>query len=296
MISDSKRVQKIAILMASFNGESHIERQVETIVSQKSVDLHLFVSDDNSTDSTIEILEELSSKYKNITVLDGTQKFGSAGANFLNLVKHVDVSKFDYVAFSDQDDIWVDDKIISAVNQLVKGNASGFSSDVIAFWPERNIKRLLRKSYNQTTSDFWFESPGPGCSQVFTKDSFEKFKIFAIDNSDDLKRVEYHDWLIYAFYRYNNLGWIISKEPKILYRQHGGNQIGANFGVKAFWKRIRSIKSGWYIAQIQEIAYLISNGRVNPTSRKYLNMNALALRRRLPHSIMVYLCFVFRIL
>ena len=105
----------------------------------------------------------------------------------------------------------------------------GFSSDVIAYWPEFNKKKLLKKSLPQKKYDHWFESPGPGCSYVLSINSYKLFREFIINNNRFFRtNIILMIMLVYAFYRHNKLKWIISDEARILYRQHEHNQIGAN--------------------------------------------------------------------
>ena len=100
--SDQKRV---AVLMATYNGECWIEEQLKSIIEQKDVDISIFISDDLSTDNTLNICEEFQVSYPSIiNILPSVNKFGGAG-------KNVVLDNYDYICFSDLDDIWYYDKI-----------------------------------------------------------------------------------------------------------------------------------------------------------------------------------------
>ena len=90
--------RKVAVLLATHNGELFIKRQLETILHQKDVKIYLFISDDNSNDQTIDIIQSFITDGKsNIDIISTDKKFGSAARNFFHLIKNIDVSYFDYV-------------------------------------------------------------------------------------------------------------------------------------------------------------------------------------------------------
>jgi rhamnosyltransferase len=173
---------KVLVLLATYNGMEHLEGQLKSIFRQKLISVNVIVSDDCSNDFTVEILERFIHDGFPLQVLSKTKKFGSAAPNFFYLAQSSEINGHDFVCFSDQDDIWFDDKIISAIQEINKNKVCGFSSDVIAFWPNSGKKKLIKKSFKQTENDFWFESPGPGCTQVFTAKSFQKFQYFLLKN------------------------------------------------------------------------------------------------------------------
>jgi rhamnosyltransferase len=287
---------KVLILLATYNGKAYLETQLESIFRQKDVAVNVVVSDDCSSDCTVQILDRFIHDGFPIEVISRTIKFGSAAPNFFHLVKSAGYTGYDFVCFSDQDDIWFDDKIISAIQEITKNNVGGFSSDVIAYWPDSGKKKIIKKSFKQTENDFWFESPGPGCTQVFTAESFQKFKDFLLKNSSKLKEIHYHDWLVYAFYRYNNYGWIISDQAKILYVQHADNQIGANSGLSAIFHRIDLIRSKWLAGQVNSIYEMVSGKKKARISVGFMIANILNIRRRKLSSIFIFICYVIHFL
>ena len=158
-----------AVLLAAFNGEDWIEEQIESILNQKNIDVHIYVSLDISSDSTIEILNKIIDKDKRVILLPYGEKFGNAAKNFYRLIKDVDFSNYDFISFSDQDDIWKENKLQNSCKAIREKNCDGFSSNVLAFWPNGKIK-LIKKSQPQVKYDYFFESAGPGCSYVIKAD------------------------------------------------------------------------------------------------------------------------------
>ena len=140
----TKQLPKVAVLLAAYNGEKYIQEQIESIVNQVDVDVYIYISIDASTDRTLEICEQLQKIHKNIFIInESKERFGSAGKNFYYLIKNVDFEEFDFIALSDQDDIWKPLKIIRGIQVLEKEQASGYSSDVECFWDDGSRKNKI---------------------------------------------------------------------------------------------------------------------------------------------------------
>ena len=244
--------KKIAVLLASYNGVKYIKEQIDSILNQKEVDVTIFISDDLSTDKTIEYLQDIYKDFKNIVYLPSGSKFGGAGKNFFRLIRDVDFSSFDFISFVDQDDIWYEDKLIRAIKTIEDKQLDAYSSNVLAFW-EDGKEMVINKSSSQARYDYLFEAAGPGCTYVLKKDLAISLQNFICDNWEDVNKVELHDWFIYAFARENNYKWHIDEKPSMRYRQHTSNQVGANDGLKAKLKRLKKVFSSWYREEIIKI-------------------------------------------
>lgn len=224
-----------AVLLAAYNGISYIGEQVESIVKQEKVDVHLFISVDKSSDGTYEWCVELASKSENVTVLPYGEVYGGAAKNFFRLFKSVDFSDFDFVSLSDQDDIWFSDKLYKAISELMTRNADAYSGNVIAFWKDGSSK-LINKAQPQRELDFVFEAAGPGCTYVITTNLAIEFQDF-LHASPAADSIILHDWLLYAFARSQNYCWFIDSIPHMKYRQHDSNQVGVNNSFYTLFRR-----------------------------------------------------------
>ena len=244
--------KKIGVLLASYNGRKYIKEQVDSIINQKEVDVTIFISDDLSTDKTIEYLQDIYKDFKNIVYLPSGSKFGGAGKNFFRLIKDVDFSSFDFISFVDQDDIWYEDKLIRAIKTIEDKQLDAYSSNILAFW-EDGKEMVINKSSSQARYDYLFEAAGPGCTYVLKKDLAIFLQKFICENWEDVNKIELHDWFIYAFARENNYKWHIDEKPSMRYRQHTSNQVGANDGLKAKLKRLKKVFSSWYREEIIKI-------------------------------------------
>lgn len=280
---------KIAILLTVFNGESWLEEQLESILAQENVILDLYISDDLSSDLSQKIIHDYANKFSNVTVLPSHTRQGNAALNFFRLIRDVDFADYSYIAFSDQDDIWLPEKLSIALDKIKRQNIDGYSSNVTAFW-SHGKKQLIHKAQSQTKYDYMFESAGPGCTFVISQKLALSLQGLLRKKQTEIKTVALHDWFIYAFARSNNYKWYIDPTPTILYRQHATNVVGANTGVKAFIARLSKLKQGWYLQQIlliaKELGYQNSVPiqkitRLSILDRCYLAVFAYQCRRRL---------------
>lgn len=243
--SGRSEVAKVAVLMAAYNGEKFIVEQIESILCQRHVSVSLFISLDVSNDSTLDIVNAYAEKNKNIILLPYGEKYGSAAQNFFRLIRDVEIEEFDYVSLSDQDDIWDSKKISEAIQTLQESDCNAYSSNVVAFWDDGRTQ-LLEKAQPFRQWDYLFESAGPGCSYVLDRSLMRKLKAVLVQKSKQVNSVALHDWFIYAFARTRGYRWIIDSRSFVLYRQHGGNVIGANNGLKSALRRYKLSRQGWY--------------------------------------------------
>jgi rhamnosyltransferase len=293
--------RKIAVMMATYNCISFIAEQIYSILEQKDVELVIFVSDDLSDDGTFEFLLDLSTTDGRIKLLSSDQKFGSAGKNFYRLITDVDISSFDYVAFADQDDIWTKSKLFDAITMLDSSKSDGYSSDVVAFWPDGQ-EVYVKKSYPQKEFDYMFEAPGPGCTFVLTKKLALLVKRLISSNHLGIQSFFHHDWLIYAIARSEGFKWFIHNKGTMHYRQHQSNEIGVNAGYKAFRERLNKLRSGWYLNHVYHLAKIFGKeyflGRIiggRDSSRFRFFMYFLQSRRRTREAILLLIFIIFRI-
>ena len=239
---------RIAVLMTAYNGMEWIEKQIQSILNQSQIDVSLFISIDLSTDGTYEWCKNLEGRYPQVDVLPYGEKYGGAAPNFFRMLRDVSFETFNAVAFADQDDIWFENKLSRALDQIHTREVDGYSSNVIAFWPSGK-QQLIQKSQRQKQWDYLFEAAGPGCTYVFTKELALALQSFCKLHQEQLKPIMLHDWFSYAFARANNFKWYIDNNSSLYYRQHTGNQVGANNGLIAFIYRFKTISSGKGIRQ-----------------------------------------------
>lgn len=264
------------MLMAVHNGLEYLPEQVESILQQRSVVLDLWFSDDNSDDGSFEWCCDLASRTSNVHALTNDGSFGSASKNFFRLLRDVPLDDYDFIAFADQDDIWELDKLFLSIRELRENRCDGVSSDVTAFWPD-GTRKLIVKSQRQRAFDYLLESAGPGCTYLMRKEL--ALDIVAWISNHSLEKLPAHDWLIYAFCRTRGYRWHIIPKSTVMYRQHSGNFLGANYGLSGKFRRLQSIRSGEFRADMEQVCSLIEQSSKIKTSRLALLIRWRHLRR-----------------
>lgn len=232
----------LAILMATYNGEKYIKEQIDSILEQTYQDFHLYIRDDNSTDNTINIINEYLEKYpqKIFFVQDGRTAKGACN-NFMFLLEHVyNMNKYEMFMFADQDDFWIKDKVELTVNEynkvVDKNQPILIHTDL--FVVDSNLKLInqsfikysdLNASYGKF-NNYLIQNNVTGCT-TFVNKSLVKLIDFSI------KDICMHDW--YFALIASAFGQVIFIDKQtIKYRQHGSNVLGA--------KEIRGIKGIYY--------------------------------------------------
>ena len=286
-------IPRVAVLLAAYNGMQWIEQQLNSIFQQHGVSSMIFISVDRSTDDTLAFCEKLALRHPSVVVLKYGEHFGGAARNFFRILNEVDISEFDYVCFSDQDDIWLPDKLSRAHEMISRTEADAYSSNVFAFWPDGR-QHLIEKSQKQVRWDFLFEAAGPGCTYVMRQKLACAIQGLLKARWPDVQQVGLHDWFFYAFARANGYRWVIDDYAGMLYRQHEKNQVGVNSGVGAFVQRARKVLNGWGLTQSVLIAQLVELGndpfvkRWSGGSRTgvlWLGLHAWQCRRRVRDKI-----------
>jgi len=235
--------------MATYNGAPHISSQIASVLWQVSVQVDIFISDDGSTDRTVEEAtavfpgSHIYLIYEPPVSSDAHQR--GAALNFFRLIAshRISVSQYDWFAFSDQDDIWLPNKLSSAINYCAQTSTLAWSSSVLAYWHTSAINYL-------------FESPGPGCTIILSSQVFEALQGFVRANFSVLAQIEFHDWLVYAFVSNKYKSWYISPQVSMLYRQHSSNVAGAGMSLSQLRKKVSLVYSGWYREQILLLSFL----------------------------------------
>jgi glycosyltransferase involved in cell wall biosynthesis len=221
-------MNKVQVLMSTYNGELYVAEQINSILSQREVETSILVRDDGSKDKTKDILNE----YKKSGVIDFY-----AGANlgyaksFLHVLASAPNSK--YYAFSDQDDVWCNGKLIKATKMLddidEETPACYFSNLKVV---DSNLKYNKIKSFEGiklNLGSIIVRQRVSGCTMVFNK------RLVDIIRSKDLLNLDLkygHDnWLMLVCLSVG--GKIIyDREANILFRRHSRNVSGLGGGIK----------------------------------------------------------------
>lgn len=228
---------KIAILMSTYNGERFIDKQLASISKQKIESLtEVYIRDDGSTDSTLDIIHKWESKL-NIKLFK-ENNVGPA-KSFWNLLSKKEIEA-DYFAFCDQDDIWYEDKLSAAVEELKKQNCEALwcSNCRIINQDDQVVKDLM----NNVKPDFSIVSQficgtTQGCAMVINN----KLRDYILDKN--IKNIPMHDFVILT-YAISKGKVIYDKNPYFGYRIHEGNVVASKG--KNIFNHLRSSFKRWF--------------------------------------------------
>lgn len=163
---------RASVAMAVYNGEKYLRQQIDSIIPMLSNDDELVISYDNSKDSTLTIINDYAIKYPNVHIYNNVFKKGVSG-NFTNAAVHC---RGKYILFSDQDDIWLDDKINKMVKAIEETNADlvihdGFitNADLVCY------QKTLHQLNSASASPFknFIKGRFLGCCMCFRKETMK---------------------------------------------------------------------------------------------------------------------------
>lgn len=248
----------VHILLATYNGERFLAEQLESIARQTYDCWTLTVSDDGSTDTTLSIVQSFASKaHQPVSVLQGPQK-GSSTANFFHLIAKAPIyGDLDLYAFSDQDDVWLDDKLERAVQWHIQERDNPvrlFCSRTL--FVNENLQHIgLSPGINRlpSFSNALVENIASGNTMVISHPVLITQKKILPENS------VWHDWTTYLVTTALGGKVWFDDTPCVLYRQHTKNVIGANIGLIATTSQIPALLRGRYRRQAETNLHAISN-------------------------------------
>ena len=285
----------VAVLLATYNGAAYVEAQLTSILWQRGMDVHIYVRDDGSRDATPAILREWATRHPDrFTIIDNRGvSTGSANGNFFALLAAIDPARHDFLAFADQDDVWLPDKLSRAISRLSQDSAEGYSSDLVAYRTTSPVVQgqawMLHKGGRYADLDYLFQGASAGCTYVLTRHAAGIVKAVMAQTPPFCPDAS-HDWIIYAICRSRGLVWVRDQTAEILYRQHGGNQYGAKRGLGEMLAKLRVMRSSWYRDHILWLSHVVVNSiierkvldavaRGRPTDRWWIIRHAARFRR-----------------
>jgi glycosyltransferase involved in cell wall biosynthesis len=209
----------IDVLLATYNGELFLKEQIDSILNQKMVKVRLLVRDDGSTDSTVDILN----KYSDERLIIIKDKLGNLGVaeNFRVLMQN---STSEYIFFSDQDDIWLPNKVVTLMEDISKFNQEypllSYSFGNVVDKHLNPINDFITiESRVERLSDMLFINGGiQGCSMVINK------KLLDLYLSNNIKPYMHDQLLTLLAISFGKVSFV--NKGLFLYRQHENNVIG----------------------------------------------------------------------
>jgi rhamnosyltransferase len=223
----------VAILLCTYNGEKYLKAQLDSFVKQTYQNYTVYVHDDGSKDDTLNILKE----YKNImgeqlVILEYQNSKHNASYNFCSLLQYAEEHLEEpYIMLSDQDDIWLPDKIEISLKEIVRKEGISKKPTLVycdqkivdadlRILYEKNSDLIVRSSIDESFKRIIFRNTVCGCCMCFNREL-----LCYICRAMDVENIVMHDWWIMLVSKAVGTTSFIPKSL-MLYRQHGHNTLG----------------------------------------------------------------------
>ncbi|MFE3836316.1 glycosyltransferase [Pseudogemmobacter sonorensis] len=231
----------MTILMGVYNGARHMALQLESFAAQSHRDWWLVASDDGSSDASRRILADFAAARPEgqVKLVDGP-RCGFSG-NYLSMLRHLPEAP-GWLAFSDQDDVWLPDRLERGIAALrgIEGPAlycgrTWVTDDAL------NGRRLSRGCPRPTGFRHALVQNVAAGNTILANAEAGRILAAAARRTE---AVVAHDWWAYQLITGAGGRVVFDDRPTVLYRQHGGNAIGANDGWISKLRRLRLLAQG----------------------------------------------------
>lgn len=227
----------VDVLLATFNSERFLAEQIDSIIRQDFTHWRLLIRDGGSVDKTLDIIGGYVEKYPQEIRFLPSDGSSTACENFAALLQ---VSEAPYVMFSDHDDVWLEDKISSALDRLRKHEQDAGTESPALVFSDMNVVDKELKPINE--SFFRYQRLDPsrrGLNYLLVQNVGSSCTIILNRALVDLcrkipKEAVMHDhWVMLVAAAFGTIHFLA--KPALLYRQHGRNLFGASkYGVGYF--------------------------------------------------------------
>lgn len=220
----------VAVLLAVYNGEKFLKKQIESLLSQTFSEFTIFVRDDGSSDRSKEILEYFARMQPNrFVILPCTERLGARGS-FAFLMEACNA---DYVFFCDQDDVWLPDKVEIGIGEIIRlENIHGdgvpilLHTDLVVVDAALNVihesfvrYQNLNPHYGAALNKMLVQNIATGCTMGINR------ALLRLASPVPREAVMHDWWIALVASTFGVMGYL--PKPTVLYRQHGHNEKGA---------------------------------------------------------------------
>lgn len=220
----------ISICMATYNGGEYLKQQIDSIFAQSNQDWQLLIRDDGSCDDTITIIEDYIARCPGrVKLVTGKERHLGASLNFGQLLEYADT---EYIMFSDQDDIWLPNKIeltlnvMKATEQIYPDKPVLTHTDLKVVDSDLNIIADSMWSYQKLfpeigddLSKIMAQNVVTGCTMMINR------KARDVSTPIPAEAIMHDWWTAINVAKHGKIVYVSA--PSILYRQHSKNEIGA---------------------------------------------------------------------
>jgi glycosyltransferase involved in cell wall biosynthesis len=208
----------VSVVLGTYNGEKYLEEQIFSILRQTYAPVELILTDDGSTDRTPEILEEFAGKYANVHAYFSEANLGLTR----NFERGVRYAQGQYIAFADQDDLWLPEKIRRLAEQIGDHMLAYADSAYVNAEGHLMGKKLSDYRHMISGSNLYALDPDSG---IWVAAHAMLFRRELLDLALPFPSYLNHDtWLAYIAMLKGGIRYV--PEVMTLYRQHEGNMVG----------------------------------------------------------------------
>ena len=269
------------VYLCTFNGARFIHHQIQSIAKQTR-DCSLVVSDDGSSDATLDLVRAHASCLP-VQIVSGPRQ--GFARNFLSAFEHEAVLEHDWLAFADQDDLWDPchlERAICAIRNVSGPAVYGARTRLI---DERGqiTGASLNRGCRLGFANALVQSFAGGNTLVLNREAIAWLRGLVID-SGPLVGWSSHDWAIYQLISCLGGSVVFDPEPTVSYRQHDQNCVGQNRSVGARLSRAMHLCTGKFKAALDAQAAQLARSefryRMTPESQEVFSTYAWARNRR----------------
>lgn len=252
----------VGILLTTYNGQDFVREQLDSLLAQVGVSVHIYAFDDSSTDDTMSILRAYAEDNPGIfSISENNPNSGGTGLNIFRNAQNVP-RYHDYVALADQDDVWLPQKLQSAIEAISRDQAGLYFSNLLAWDGENKIFGVVRKASALQAHDHLFAGGSAGCTYVMSRPFFTQVQeVLTRTDLGGVRRIS-HDWIIYFLARHYGYKVCASSDAYIKYRIHSNSQYGgmSRGGIGAVRRKLRMLRAGFLREQIDNTLRVAREG------------------------------------
>lgn len=260
----------ISIAMATYNGAKYIKEQIDSILNQTIQDFELVICDDCSSDQTYDILQGYAQKDHRISIYQNSQNLGFKK----NFEKALSLCSGDYIALSDQDDIWMENHLellFQAIQNkpLACGNSTFINKDGnligMTLKYQEALDYIPQNDKDKSLSIFLFRNPYQGASMMINK----RLMNAALPIPDS---VNYHDTWLASFACFCG-GLVYIEKPILKYRRLPNSITGLRLIRKPKWRAF--LHNGICEDRIHIVNGILENKKITLTKKEIVYLEKI---------------------
>ncbi len=279
-------MRRVHVLLSTYNGRRYLPELLDSILTQRDVQVDVVIRDDGSSDGTRALLDDYAQRGLVRVVAGSNVGVVRSFFSLLDLASH---ERFDAVALADQDDVWLPNKLARAVSYLdacPAGVAGLYCSRLHVVDDElRPLADSVVPRRGPSFENALYENIVTGCTAVLNRAAVE---LVASELPDT---AHMHDWWLYQVVAARGRV-LFDPAAHILYRQHGGNVIGtgtsalaaARTRVRRLLRRRRALFAPNQLRELHRIHGPSMSPRQRSLLERLIGPQPLAARVRLAAS------------